>query len=116
MSEGIGYVLLKSMLLSKLGCLKIEGSSGQIKERPFPLQQESQGAESLMIFLLKVFQQQESVAGKRDTLGDLGKRENLIPKPHGLEQSPGSVGTFFITRSSKEAQAKGPSPRKWTLF
>ena len=65
-------MLPKSMLLLKLGCLKTEGSSRQIKERPLSLQQDTQGAESLMIFLLKVFQQQESVAGKRDNLGELG--------------------------------------------
>lgn len=72
MSEGVGYVLPKSMLLSKLGYLKTEGSSRQIKEKPLSLQRDTQGAESLMIFLLEVFQQQESVAGKRDNLGELG--------------------------------------------
>lgn len=48
--------------------------------------------------------------------GSWGKRENLIPKPQGLDHSPGPVGTFFISPSSKEAQAKGPSPQKMDLL
>ena len=85
-------MLPKSMLLSKLGCLKTEGSSRQIKERPFSLQRDSQGAESLMIFLLKVFQQQESVALKRDTLGELGEEGESHPKPTWTRTEPRACG------------------------
>lgn len=44
--------------------------------------------------------------------GSWGKRENLLPKPQGPEHSPGPVGTLVVARSSKEAQAEGPSPQK----
>lgn len=116
MSEGVGYVLPKSMLLLKLGCLKAEGDSRQIKQRPF-LQRDSQGAEGLMIFLLKVFQQQESVARKEGCPGGAGVRGRISSQSHRDQSTAqGLWGPSSLLGAPRKLRPRGRVPRKWTLF
>ena len=71
------------------------------------------GPHTIWLYLYEISRISKSTDRKKiEVIRSWGKRENLIPKPHGLQQSPGPVGTFVITRSSKEAQAKGLSPQK----